>query len=85
MAEIKLKPCPFCGEIPAFEITAHIKRESYIGVSFNIRCRKCNFDFPGKYEMGIVFNLNNDNGIQIICDERQKAADAWNRRANENV
>lgn len=85
MSEPKLKPCPFCGETPIFKAKSNICiSTSTKAVEFNVYCQRCGFDFPGKYRMEIYFDLSSDKGVKIVCDERQEAADEWNRRVNEN-
>jgi triosephosphate isomerase len=77
-----LKPCPFCGVVPHFKHLSNIMRDTSKSVEFAVYCQGCGIQFPGKFTFEIAFELESESGIKVICDERDKAAEAWNRRAD---
>ena len=76
----KLKPCPFCGKKAEFRTnTAGTNGENF-KYRFNIRCRNCGMNSSHIYDVEITFR-NGD--FVIIEDERDKAVEEWNRRAED--
>ena len=78
---IELKKCPFCcGEA----IVEQEKAGEYTGASvafmFSIRCKKCNSTAPAARGT-IAMNLTKTGEFNIWLNEMNKAAEAWNRRA----
>ena len=76
MNEIKLKPCPFCGELPYTSVNESNgkKMEGYI---------QCNNPYCGAL---IEFEIKAENGflkINEVINGFSKAEEAWNRRAGE--
>lgn len=78
----KLKPCPFCGEIPQYSACDRV---------ITITCKKCNYrrafdglisrkpsDVPIIYEGGIV---STTEFYHPLADE--DAIKAWNRRVKD--
>lgn len=80
MNEAKLKPCPFCGTIPHFKLKSNCLTDTSKGVDFTVYCQGCGIEFPQKFSFKIEFDLENPTGIKYVADEREKAAEAWNRR-----
>ena len=83
MDEIKLKPCPFCGKEAAFfskcccpKAAAGLTRKWEFGVG----CLACGIALPTT-TYSFAVQMKKDGGIEIIEDDRQEAADTWNRRA----
>lgn len=78
---IELKRCPFCG---GEAIVEQEKAGEYTGDSvafmFSIRCKKCNSTTPGARGT-IAMNLTKTGEFNIWLNEMNKAAEAWNRRA----
>lgn len=76
----KLKPCPFCGKKAEFRTnTAGTNGENF-KYRFNIICRNCGMNSSHIYGVEITFR-NGD--FVIIEDERDKAVEEWNRRAED--
>lgn len=76
-----LAPCPFCGGVAQFVQTSYGTDSGACSMDFQIRCERCDASAPngsGKIRVG----LNYDGTIRVITDEREKAVEAWNRRAN---
>ncbi len=78
----KLKPCPFCGGKATFRLeTAQI----YSGVSdyrLGVECINCGIHSPHTYAVKKMFR---GGGFLTTQDERDKAVEAWNRRANDEA
>ncbi|MBO5384521.1 MAG: Lar family restriction alleviation protein [Ruminococcus sp.] len=82
MLETKLLPCPFCGVIPHFKVKENICNSQRKAVSYAVYCQGCGLEFPQKFGFEIEFDLESTGGIRVVKDERSKAIEAWNRRAN---
>ena len=80
MAEIKLKPCPFCG---SEKTKVGSKRTFVYGgkkhCSVSIRCMKCHARGP---VVGVVMPNGEDNEIEL-CENA--AYEDWNKRAEINL
>ena len=85
MTDVKLKPCPFCGITPHFKVKSNCLRDTSKGCEFTVFCQGCGIEFPQKYSFEIEFDLANPYGIKIVADEREKAVEAWNRRAENDT
>lgn len=84
MADIKLKSCPFCGGKAKFIQTAYGTTENNsASLSFSIRCVKCSATAP-KAMGKIAINLLEDGTLNTWRDDRKRAADEWNRRAEHD-
>ena len=81
MDEIKLKPCPFCGSEAVYFITGNYNRCVTNGWKFGIKCPNCMVALP-KEDFTVTVDLTSSGGILFSTDERKKAADMWNRRAD---
>ena len=81
MDEIKLKPCPFCGGVAEFFETRHYDRGTKRGWGFGIHCVDCMVALP-KADFSILADLACSGEIVLDPDEREKAAQMWNRRAD---
>ena len=82
MSDIKLKPCPFCGSKAGFIQTAYGTTDhNSASLSFSIRCVKCSATAPNAIGK-IAINLLEDGTLNTWHDDREKAADAWNRRVD---
>lgn len=76
----KLKPCPFCGKKAEFRTnTTGTNGENFM-YRFYIRCSNCGMNSSHIYGVEITFR-NGD--FVIIEDERDKAVEEWNRRAED--
>ena len=81
MAE--LKPCPFCGGKAGIEQTAYGTTElNSCKLSFSIRCVKCGATAPTAYGY-IAIKLAEDGELTAWHDDRTRAVEAWNRRADD--
>lgn len=78
----KLKPCPFCGGDAIFFRKAYAVSNSTRGWVFTVCCKKCGVELP-KTNYVIEVNLGDSGEIKIATDERQQAAEAWNRRYSD--
>lgn len=77
MDEIELKPCPFCGGKAGYIINSNYERRTTHGWQFGIKCTNC------MTELRIVtVDLESNGRIAFAKDDRKKAADMWNRRAD---
>ena len=82
--EIELKPCPFCGGKADFKTKSNLSSHSEVGFDFTIKCRECDVEIPRTYRVTLTIGMS--GRINAIIDERQKAMDDWNRRADdENI
>ena len=80
---MELKPCPFCGGVAQFAQTAYGTDSGACSMHFQIRCKTCEASAPnGNGALRVA--LNRDGTIRIITDEREKAVEAWNRRAGND-
>ena len=79
MAE--LKPCPFCGGEAMYFAKCRTERGVIRGWQFGIYCTKCNVTTP-KTDYKIEISFDPDGEIREIVSEREEAAKAWNRRAD---
>lgn len=84
MDEIKFKPCPFCGGEAIFfpksscPIAATGLTRKW---EFGVGCLACGIALP-KTTYSFSVQMTKDGGIDVIEDDRQEAADTWNRRAD---
>lgn len=81
MDEIKLKPCPFCGGEAEFFAMRHYDKCTKRGWDFGIHCVDCMVALP-KADFSILADLACSGEIVLDQDEREKAAQMWNRRAD---
>ena len=72
----KLKPCPFCGG----EGKVKAAKKDYMGFTIWCECEKCCAQSCG-YCPDIK---DEDCAIENIDSCRNKAIEAWNRRANDD-
>ena len=80
MDEIKLKPCPFCGGKAEYIINTNYERCTTHGWKFGIKCTNCMTELPIK-DFIVTVDLESNGKIAFAKDDRKKAADMWNRRA----
>ena len=83
MSEIKLKPCPFCGGEAVFAVESYKSSHRDIGFNFTILCSGCHTRLPAEYSL--TAKLDAQGCILITSDGRKSAADAWNRRADNET
>ena len=76
----RLKPCPFCGKKAEFRKNTTGTNGENFKYRFSIRCRNCGMNSSHIYGVEITFR-NGD--FVIIEDERDKAVEEWNRRAED--
>lgn len=84
MSEIKLKPCPFCGGKAEYLITENYNRCATQGWKFGIHCTKCMVALPMR-DFTVTVDLTSDGELVSQKDEREKAADMWNRRVDDGM
>ena len=86
MDEIKLKPCPFAGEKRG---RSEFLSNEYLDQcgswltrkwEFGVGCLACSIALQ-KTTYSFSVQMTKDGGIEFIEDDRQEAADTWNRRA----
>lgn len=70
MDEIKLKPCPFCGERAVFKTNSNFSSHHKIGFNFEIECEDCGAKLPKLYK--VEFSLTDDGGIKPLFDDRKR-------------
>ena len=76
-----LKPCPFCGEKAQFEQRGYGTTDlASVRLGFSVRCKKCGAYAPHA-DGHISINLSVTGELNIWEDDRNKAIEAWNRRA----
>lgn len=80
MDEIQLKPCPFCGGEAVYIIYKNYIRGTAHEWQFGIKCTNCMVELPVR-DFIVTADMNSNGEIVFIKDERGKAADMWNRRA----
>lgn len=78
-----LKLCPFCGGEAVFRETCIGKYQEYRTIDFIIECGKCNAS-PIKGDNRISVKLTERGELCFLQDDRDRAAKAWNRRANND-
>jgi len=76
---VELKPCPFCGEKAWFSQTSFVRTDSAFQLGFDIECKGCGVKAPGSRGF-IRMSLGANGDLNIWHDDREKAAEAWNRR-----
>lgn len=84
MDELELKPCPFCGGEAAVIANvgcAGAARGDYRAWEFGVVCLDCNISLP-RHNYRLSARLAKCGRIVVEQDERQEAADLWNRRAD---
>ena len=78
---IELKPCPFCGGEAILKQTAYGTNNGYARMGFRFECQKCGATAPGSHGEVLVA-LSTNTSIYCAKDDRGKAIEAWNRRAD---
>ena len=83
MSEIELRRCPFCVGKAIFSVSKIVKPpyRHEVGFNFFVECGSCQARLPEEYCTSI--RLGTDGQFNIISDERENAAKAWNRRVGE--
>lgn len=77
----KLKPCPFCGGEAKFFTKIFSQKGISRDWQFGIYCTRCDVTTPRTdYKIEISFESNGE--IKTTIDEREIAAEAWNRRSD---
>ena len=74
-----LKPCPFCGgeaKLDKFRVSFNDGYPKYDGFAVVVRCKTCKALSP--YKRGTIHGSFKEN-------EKEKAIDAWNRRATNET
>lgn len=79
-----LKSCPICGgEARYFDKTKKFYGWDVV-FTFTIMCRTCGLQLPdGTYHVEVRMGM--DGEFVVKNDERQKAADDWNRRIDDEI
>ena len=81
MAEIKLKPCPFCGGNPTLRRCSTGTKGYKFTASYEVKCDKCRMAQTQTFET--VFDLELNGELVLEKDGRKEAIEAWNRRAED--
>lgn len=80
--KLKLKTCPFCGSQAYFkQISYGATDNNAVRIGFKIECAKCNLSPPNACG-SVVTKLRADGSLDHIIDDREMAAEVWNRRNN---
>ena len=74
-----MKPCPFCGGEAFFMAKSFEVKKDIRGWKFGVQCKKCGVT-TAKTDYELKITLSNKGEIVPVEDERQLAADDWNRR-----
>jgi len=77
---IELNPCPCCGAEAHFAKEAWRPELFHFEIYFYITCSKCSLRTYSNYRYFLEFDINGN--LKARKDERQMAADVWNRRAD---
>lgn len=75
----ELKPCPFCGGKAVFDTVSNLSSHYEVGFEFEIECKNCGAKLPKRYK--VKFSLTDSGGINPLYDDRDRAAEEWNKRA----
>lgn len=81
---MELKPCPFCGGKAKIDQTGcevMATNRNSVSFDFTVRCRKCGATTPKAYGY-IAVNLGYGGNLNPWHDDRPRAIEAWNRRAD---
>lgn len=76
---LEIKRCPFCGGKAEFLTKSNTSSHTDVGFEFVIRCAECKIE--SSRTCRVHFHLNNDGEIKPTTDQRNKAIDFWNKRA----
>ncbi len=79
MEDRKLKSCPFCGGRAVFRTFSNSSSHHCVGFDFDIECSDCGMTFPKRFK--VRFSMNDCGEINSLNDERERAAEQWNSRA----
>ena len=77
---MKLDNCPFCGKKAGFERSEVGVNSGCALIYFRIKCKSCGATAPGAYGY-VSVSLSVEGEVNVIHDDREEAAKAWNRRA----
>lgn len=83
MNEIKLKSCPFCGGEAVFAVRSNKSSNHDVGFDFTILCSRCHTRLPDEYSL--TAELDAQGYVITTSDGRKAAAEAWNRRADNEA
>lgn len=78
MADLELKPCPFCGGTAGFVTDSSGYNNDSRLIGFKIKCSKCGLVLPKKFNIQI--SLGGKGNIVTDLDQRQDAVNSWNNR-----
>ena len=78
----ELKPCPFCGGKAVYMRTANYTTRDSVGYDFRIECSVCGATIPGAKDY-VPFKLLGDGSVVITGKGLERAAEVWNRRAED--
>lgn len=73
--DVELKPCPFCGGKAELRVTYN----SVLGDAVHVACESCGVKV-GKWRCGTAYDKNYEAKVRAA---EKLAADAWNRRADD--
>ena len=77
-----LKRCPFCGSRATMIQTTYGTRDGSACLGFEILCENCRATAPDA-NGHVLVKLGMNGELFPWQDDRQKAVEAWNRRAND--
>lgn len=79
----ELKPCPFCGSKAILKQIAYgTTHDGYARMCFRIECQKCGATAPRSH-WEVLVALSTNTSIYYAKDDRGKAIEEWNRRADD--
>lgn len=73
----KLKPCPFCGDLPCTEVRVTQMGGDVDKVNFSVVCSSC-----GTYKTARL-TISKTATFEEAVGAMNKAVEAWNRRASD--
>ena len=78
----ELKQCPFCGGEAKLHMWDYVMSHRILTEEFYVRCETCKAEITGfKSKIELL-----DNGtMQVIRDGAKEAAEAWNRRSDQET
>lgn len=77
----EIKPCPFCGGEARMVCTSTVSECELLSKTFIITCGKCGVRSPKPFR--IYVRIGNDGTCTYDASEKDKAIEAWNRRADD--
>ena len=80
--KMELKPCPFCGGHPIFQIISSVPMIGrWIHLTFKIKCQDCGISSPKTYKVDLFFDDDGKFRTSNSVNDIKKAMEDWNKRA----